>query len=102
MKFKTNFFSLLLIIIIMLSGYFSIFVKYFIIIVIHEFGHIAKIYLFKRKVISIEILPMGFIIKDNSLINSSILVDFIISSMGIINQLILLLFLDNQELININ
>lgn len=75
----------------------------YLIILIHELGHLFWLKIYHKKVISITIYPFGGITKYHSLINHSLKEEFLISLGGIINQIILYLpfiLLSSYNLIN--
>ena len=67
----------------------------FIIIIIHETGHLIFLKTFKVLVTKLTIYPFGGLIKTDKLINFSPLKELLISIGGIINQLILYIFFFN-------
>ena len=62
----------------------------FMIVIIHEIGHIITIKLFKYKIESIDIYPFGGITSINKMINSSITKDLIIAINGVLFQYIVI------------
>ena len=91
--FRINVFTYLFLTLSLLSGYFrEIFIAYFILIV-HELGHFFLMKLFDISVYSITLYPYGGMIKSSMLINTNSLKVLLISLGGIINQIILWLFI---------
>ena len=89
----------MLLLIVVLTGHFNDYMAFMILIVIHELGHIMSSLLFRWKIDSIIILPLGCITKYNELINRPLYQEFIVASMGIIIQLIIyLLFFRNNKI----
>ncbi len=93
--------------IILLAGYLTGYIKYiilvFIIIFIHEMGHIIIALILKRKIKKICILPFGGYILIDSLISSNIIEDLFISLGGVLFQGVLggiLIFLYKYNYIN--
>ena len=75
-----------------LTGDFKRVILTFIIIIIHETGHLIILKTFKVLVTKLTIYPFGGLIKTDKLINFSPLKELLISIGGIINQLILYIF----------
>lgn len=101
--FKINPITYFLLLSILLCGYFNYFIVIFIILFFHEIGHIIMIKIFGEKVKMIEILPFGAIIKLDMQSNASSIRVLLISSFGVIMQLILyipFMFFYNRGLIN--
>jgi len=86
--------TLLVVIFYLFSGYKKDLVSLLLVFLIHELGHIFFISLFRLKILKIEIYPFGGIIKIYNKLNYSVIKNILISSGGIIFQLIL-------EIINI-
>ena len=86
-----------------LAGDFKRVVLTFIIIILHESGHIIFLKYFQVPITKLTIYPFGGLIKTNKLINFSPLKELLISIGGILNQLILYLifyFLYKYSFIN--
>lgn len=86
-----------------LAGDFKRVILTFIIIIIHETGHIIFLKYFQVSITKLTIYPFGGLIKTNKLINFSPLKELLISIGGILNQLILYLifyFLYKYSFIN--
>lgn len=78
-----------------LTGDFKRVILTFIIIIIHETGHLIFLKTFKVLVTKLTIYPFGGLIKTDKLINFPPLKELLISIGGIINQLILYIFFFN-------
>ncbi len=76
-----------------LSGYFSYIFILFIIITIHEIGHLYAVYLLNFNVDKIIIFPFGGNIKYNALLNTSIFKELIILICGPLFQFIFYLII---------
>ena len=87
---KVNFLTIYFLFILFLCGYLKIGLCIFLIILIHELGHVFFIKILKYKVKKIEIFPFGGITKIEKDINTSTNKEILIASGGIIFQLILL------------
>ena len=88
---KVNFLTIYFLFILFLCGYLKIGLCIFLIILIHELGHVFFIKILKYKVKKIEIFPFGGITKIEKDINTSTNKEILIASGGIIFQLILLI-----------
>lgn len=88
-KFKIHSLTWLMLFVGFLTGYFRYIVSIFAIVMIHECGHIFMMRIFKRKVISIEILPFGGLTKIDAMISENICEDLLICVGGIFFQTIL-------------
>ena len=88
-KFHISIYTYLFIFLCFISGYIKNILIIFFICIIHEFGHLIFISLFKYKIKRIEILPFGGYTRVDKLLNSSINKDLIISIGGILMQLLL-------------
>ncbi len=86
-KFDISFYIVLLL--SFLCGYFKSILILYLIIIIHELGHIFFIRLFSKEIISIKIYAFGGISKYNSMVNHNIFSELLISLGGILNQLLL-------------
>ena len=87
--FKINIITYLLLLSILLCGYFNYLLIISLILIIHDLGHIVFLKLFKIKISSIIILPFGSIINSDLKLNTESYKLFIISIAGILFQLIL-------------
>ena len=95
--------TILLYLLMCLTGDFKRVVLTFIIIIIHESGHIIFLKYFQVPITKLTIYPFGGLIKTNKLINFSPIKELLISIGGLLNQLILYLifyFLYKHNLIN--
>ena len=81
--------TVLLYFLMCLTGDFKRVILTFLIIIIHETGHLFFLKTFKVSVTKLTIYPFGGLIKTNKLINFSPLKELLISLGGILNQLIL-------------
>ncbi len=88
-KIKISNYTYIFIIICALCGYIKNISIILCICLIHEFGHIITIKLFKYEIDKVEILPFGGYTTINKRINSSINKDILIALSGIFMQLIL-------------
>lgn len=84
-----------------LTGFFKYFIFLFIIILIHELGHILTSLFFDWNIKKIAILPFGGITIFEDKINRSMIEEFLIAIMGPIFQLFLF-FVKNKLFFNIN
>jgi stage IV sporulation protein FB len=98
---KINYLTLYLLLIAFASGYFKEAITIFIIVLIHEFGHLFMSFLCHYKVISITIYPFGGITKTDTLINSSLIADFWVYFGGLLFQ-IPLFFISNSLIFKYN
>ena len=87
--FKINITTYLLLLSILLCGYFNYLLIISLILIIHDLGHIVFLKLFKIKINNITILPFGSIINSDLKLNTESYKTFIISIAGILFQLIL-------------
>lgn len=100
--FKIHPITYLILISILLTGYYNYFLIISIILITHDIGHIIILKLFKYNIKEITILPFGAIIKSNVNLTNNTLEILLISIAGIIFQLFLypLMFLLNNYFIN--
>lgn len=87
--FKINITTYLLLLSILLCGYFNYLLIISLILIIHDLGHIFFLKLFKIKINNIIILPFGSIINSDLKLNTASYKIFIISIAGILFQIIL-------------
>ena len=102
-KFDISFY--LILILSFLCGYFKNIIILYLIIIVHELGHIFFIKIFNKEIISIKIYAFGGISKYNGLVNHNIFSELLISLGGILNQLLLFIvfyILNKYGLINNN
>ena len=88
-KIEVHPLSYIVITVSLLTGLFKYLILVFIIIIIHECGHIMMAKYFKRQITSISILPFGGLMKMDSYISSDIFEDLLIAVGGILFNLIL-------------
>lgn len=88
-------FTFILFLIGFLTGYFKYLALIFLIVVVHEIGHILIALHFKRKLTSVEILPFGGLIHFDGPISTPISEDLLIASGGVVFQLFFALILAN-------
>ena len=93
-KVKFNYLTLFIIVSSFFCGMFNYLFILFIIIIIHELGHIIMIKLFGYEIINIEILPFGGKVNIKKNINSSINKEIIISISGIVMQSMFYIFIN--------
>ena len=79
----------IMLLISLLSGLFKFVIIAFIIVLLHESGHIITSLLFKRSIDKVIILPFGGLIKMSSPISSIIIEDLLIAVSGIAMQLVI-------------
>ena len=102
MKIEFHYTYLIIAIGFILTGYFSNFLVFTSIILIHELGHYTLAKLNKLKVEKIIIYPYGGLVKMNNLINTSINKELIVAISGILFQTIyylIIVFLYKNNLI---
>lgn len=80
---------ILLLFIGLLTGYVKYLLLIFLIVTVHELGHVVCASILKRDVVSISLLPFGGLTKMNSLVSENIYEDILIASFGIFFQTIL-------------
>ena len=94
--------TLIILIILLHEGLIKYVFTIFLIILIHEIGHIFFILTFKRKIKTITFLPFGGLIKIDSDLSTNIYEDLLISIGGIFFQLLLYFITDNQLILFYN
>ena len=87
--FKIHPITYLILISVLLSGYFNYFLIISTILLIHDLGHIFFLKIYKYKIYNITILPFGSIINSSINSNSSTKEILFISIAGVIAQIIL-------------
>ncbi len=92
-KIRIHFLTLVFFFISFLTGYAKYLFFVFLIVFIHEMGHVLFAKIFKRKISKIEILPFGGLTKIDSLISTNIYEDLLIAAGGIFVQLLFGLYL---------
>lgn len=85
---KINFLTIYFLLLLFLCGYLKIGLIIFSIVIIHEFGHVFFIKLFKYQIISITIYPFGGMTKVNKDLNTPINKELLIAFGGIFFQLL--------------
>ena len=93
-KFKINIATYFLILTFLFTGLIKNIILIYLIIIMHELGHILIIKLLKYKIIKVEIYPMGGVTLIDKKVNTKIKHELLIASGGIIMQLVLKLFFD--------
>ncbi len=86
---KIDFSTYLIVLLSFFAGNFKEIIILYLIIIIHEFGHVLFLKLYKKEITKINIYPFGGITKYNSLVNHNLLEELLISVGGIINQFLL-------------
>ncbi len=85
-----------------LCGYFKPVIILFLIIIVHESGHVITSKLLGYNIISVNIYPFGGITKIDKPLNSSIKKDMLIAISGVLMQLLLFLFIKDPTNRNYN
>ena len=75
----------------LISGSFKEILILYLIIIIHEIGHLFFIKYYNKDILELKIYPFGGITKYNSLVNHNIKEELIITISGIFNQLLLII-----------
>ena len=105
-KIKINNYTYLFFILCALCGYLKNILIIYMLIIIHELGHIFFSYIFNYEIVMVEIFPYGGLTITNKRINSNINKDIIINFGGIIFQIlfmfIIFLFKNNFNIITYN
>ena len=91
-KFKINLATYFLILTFLFTGLIKNIILIYLIVIIHEFGHILIIKILKYKIIKVEIYPMGGVTLIDKKVNTKISHELLIGSFGVIMQLFLGLF----------
>lgn len=92
-KFKINSATYFLILTFLLTGLIKNIIIIYLIVVIHELGHIFIIKKLKYKIIKVEIYPMGGLTSIDKKINTKIIHEILISIFGILFQILLLIIM---------
>lgn len=103
--FKINVATYFFILAFLFSGLIKNIILIYLIVIFHELGHIFMIKTLKYQVIRVDIYPMGGVTTINKKINTPIKDELLISSFGIVFQMILALFFlifFRLELISLN
>lgn len=88
-KFKINSATYFLILSFLITGLIKNIILIYMVVIIHELGHVFIIKRLKYKIIKVEIYPMGGITSIDKKINTKITHEILISLFGIIFQIIL-------------
>lgn len=88
-KIKINFLCYFIFLSFLLTGFIKNILLIFLIICIHEAGHIFFLRLFHYEIVSVELFPFGGMTKTEKLINSPINKDILIYLGGILFQILL-------------
>ncbi len=88
-KLKLHSLTIVLFLVGFLTGYIKYLLMIFIIVIVHELGHVIMAIIFKRKIESLTLLPFGGLLKMYSIQSTSIFEDLLISIGGILFQLLL-------------
>lgn len=91
-KIKIDNITYVLMLFALLSGYIKNVFVIFIIVLIHELGHVFFFYIFDIEIDSINIYPFGGITKVNKRIHERIYKDILISLGGVLFQILLFVF----------
>ncbi len=94
-KLKINYFTYFYFLIAFLCGYFKNSLMLFLIVIVHELGHILVIRLFKYEIVFVTLYPFGGITKINKPVNSAINKELIIAIFGVVSQIILLILIND-------
>jgi len=92
-KFKIHIITYCFFLLAFLCGYFKYTIYIFLIVFLHELGHVFTILYFHYDILKVEFYPFGGITKIDKPLNSSIKEEFIIASAGIIMQCVLAMIL---------
>lgn len=91
--FKINFATYILILTFLLTGLIKNILLIYIIVIVHEIGHIFIARLLKYKIIKVEIYPMGGVTTIDKKVNTSIKEELLIASFGLFFQILLWLIM---------
>ena len=97
--FKIHPLTYIVCLIFIFLGYFNLYLCFFIVLIVHESGHILFSLIFKWKIKQIIFMPLGLLLKFEDNLNKHLIEEFIISIMGIFFQLIFILFIHNNKII---
>lgn len=92
-KFKVNVATYFLILSFLFTGLIKNIVLIYLIVIIHELGHIFIIKKLKYKIVKVEIYPMGGITTVDKKVNTKVNHEILISIFGIIFQLLLFILM---------
>lgn len=90
---KINYLTWYFLFILFLCGYIKIGLIIFLIVIIHELGHVLASKLFHYKVLEVTLYPFGGVTKLEKDINTPVKKEIVIASAGIIMQIILMFVL---------
>lgn len=94
---KINNATIYLLFILFICGYIKIGLICFLIVLIHELGHVLVCVIFKYKIIKIDIYPFGGITRVEKDINTSPINELILASGGLLMQVILFIIISNID-----
>lgn len=103
--FKINVATYFLILTFLFTGLIKNIILVYLIVIVHELGHIFIIKLLKYKIVKVEIYPMGGVTSVDKKINTPLKHEFLIAIFGILFQVLLLFLfciLFNNSLISYN
>ncbi len=88
-KFKINIATYFLILTFLFTGLIKNIILIYLIVIVHEVGHILIIKLLKYQIIKVEIYPMGGVTLVDKKVNTKIKHELLIASFGVIMQILL-------------
>ena len=94
-KIKINYYTYYFLILCFFCGLIKNVLILFMIVILHEIGHVITTLLCKYKIEKVEIFPFGGITTINKLINSSIIKDILIAISGVLFQYTTVLLITN-------
>lgn len=104
-KFEVNNSTYLFILLYFLCGFIKNIIAIYLIVIVHEFGHVLMAYLCGYKIKKVTIYPFGGITKTDTLLNSPLKKDLLVFVGGFIFQFFLyvvMIFLKQNSVINLN
>lgn len=104
-KFEINSSTYFFILLYFLCGFIKNILIIYLIVIVHEFGHILMAYLSGYKINKITIYPFGGITKTDTLLNSPLKKDLLVFSGGLIFQIflyLLMILLKQNSIINLD
>ncbi len=87
--FKINIATYFLIVSFLVTGLIKNIIFIYLIVVVHELGHIIMLKYFKKKIIRVDIYPMGGVTTVDKRVNTPIKEEVIVAISGVVFQLIL-------------
>lgn len=90
---KVNFLTIYFLLLLFFCGYLKVGLIIFLIVIIHEIGHVFFIKLFKYKILDITIYPFGGVTRVFKDINTPVKREVLIASGGILFQLLLFIII---------